>query len=781
MAPKRAVVAAQKALVKSPAEAMSDGDVTPPTVPVGQPGPVKKISGTTLRVLGQELARTFDRYRKDRRFAEVRWLRNQRQYLGLYDPEVLKQFSVERSQAYPRITRIKIISTVARLMNLMFPGNEKNWTLKSSPVPDLTPEDVKAAIDAQLKKDKEAGVEMGGPNGPPIDEDYIERALVEQAAGNARKFERLIDDQLQELGGDQTIDYVTLNKKVTTSGALYGLGLLHGPFARKVTQTRWSMGADGMPVIKKGTAYKPQFEVLRVWDYYPDMTANTLAQQDGYFIRKIVTKSQLRKLADRDDFFSDQIKQVIERHPQGNYKAQPFEQELKAMGVKEVVDDNSTASGTNKFEIRCWYGPVDAQKLLLLGVEIPESKRTDDIDAVVWTVDEIVIKADMNPWTKIGCDVKTVHWFLFDEDDTSPIGTGLPNAVRDSQMAISAFTRMLIDNASVVCGPNLEVNTDLLLPEQDITRVEAYKVWYRDGMGLDAQQPAVKNIQIQSHIPELINAIKLFMDFADAETFVGPATGGDMSKAPSEPMRTVAGASMLRGDAALPFKDLVRNFDVFTTSVIDSIVEFNRQFNKNDVPAGDYNVISRGASSLIAKEVRGAQLDQLAQTLRPEEMIHVDERKFLAARFAARDMDDLLVSEGEAKRRQQAQQQAQAQQDQQQQEMLEANIRKLLSDAYKNISQAGKNSAAADAQSVKAALDVLEAGLTGVGGSTDGGQQAKPGKAGAASANQRSQVIAAPAGNGAVPAAGEPGAEDIGGLLSAAAGAGAGSAPFGFA
>ena len=168
---------------------------------------------------------------------------------------------------------------------------------------------------------------------------------------------------------------------------------------------------------------------------------------------------------------------------------------------------------------------------------------------------------------------------------------------------------------------------------------------------------------------------------------------------------------MLRGDAALPFKDIVRNFDSFTQSVIQSIVQFNRKFNPADAPAGDYNVIARGATSLIAKEVRGIQIDTLAATLRPEEMMHVDERKLVEARFNVRDMGNLLVSEDEAKRRQAASEQRQQEVAEQQKEMTAAGIRKTLSDAFKNIAQGQKNSANADAVSIKAALGVLEKGL----------------------------------------------------------------------
>ena len=311
--------------------------------------------------------------------------------------------------------------------------------------------------------------------------------------------------------------------------------------------------------------------------------------------------------------------------------------------------------------------------------------------------------------------------FLFDEDDTSPVGFGLPNAVRDSQMAVSASTRMLLDNASVVCGPNLELNTDLLRADQDLTSTSAYKFWYREGTGADAQFPAVRPVAVDAHLTDLQAIIELFMKFADLETFVGPATGGDMSQGPSEPMRTAAGASMLRGDAALPFKDIVRHFDKFTQSVIYSLVQFNRKFNPELAPDGDYDVIARGATSLIAKEVRGMQIDQLAQTLDDLEKPHIDMRKFTKARFAARDLTDLLVSEDEADRNIAAQSQAAQQQTETTLREMESNIRKNLADAFKSLTQGQKNAAAADAQAIEAAFKVLETGANNAIAGQEGG------------------------------------------------------------
>lgn len=722
----------------APAVALSDQ--APPDVMVESPetSPTPVIRSEELRQLGQMLDKLFLQYVSDRRIAELRWTRNLRQYLGIYDPEIDKELSNNRSRAYPRITRVKCISVLSRIMNLMFPGNERNWELRASPSPDMAPEDVMQAIQRASAKAQE----MGLPG--TISDEMIEAAVQTLADERAEKLAVLLDDQLQELGGDQTLDYVALARKVAQSGVLYGLGVLRGPFARPVQTTKWQL-ANGAAMPMTVTNYKPQFEFLPVWDFYPDMSAKTFRNMDGYFIRLVMSRAQVRDLADRPDFFSDQVREYLARTPIGNYKAQPFETELRGMGVK--INVNEQKSETSKYEVIVWNGPVSAQYLQLAGIEIAEESLADDIDAEIWMIDGNVIKADINPWRKIGADVRTIHTFLFDEDDTSPIGNGLPNVMRDSQMSIAASARMLLDNASITCGPQIELNTDLLRPDQDLTAIQSQKIWYREGTGPDAAQPAVRNLSIDAHMDELLKTIDLFMKFADAETFVGPATGGDMAKGtmPSEPLRTAAGASMLRGDAALPFKDIIRNFDIFTQSLINSLVKFNKLFNPSLAPEGDYNVIARGATSLIAKEVRGMQIDQLVQTLTPMEAAHVDERKLVEARFKVRDMGDLLIPLDEAKRRQAQQQQMQQEQAQQAKEAAAANVRKLLSDAFKNVAQGQKNAANADAQAVETLLQVLQAGMEREI-AQDGQGAAGSGASGAAGDDGRADAGGPPAG-----------------------------------
>ena len=696
-------------------------------VPHAASSPVSRIEGYDLRTLGQNLSNTFTQFKGDRRLAELRWLRAQRQYLGVYDPEVERGLEVNRSRAYPRVTRVKCISVLARLMSLMFPGDERNWEVRATPWPTMTMQEMQDALSDAAALDKAKGI----PTPSPPDINYITAAVQVFADRRAEQMSRLIDDQMQELGGDQTDDYVSLNRTVIRSGIIYGLGVLRGPFARASESVVWNFDNPQMPMPRKVKVFKPMYEFLPVWDFYPDMAAKTFKQMDAYFVRQIFSRHEFKKLGDRHDFIKPAIDAFLETHTQGNYKPEWFESDLRQMGVRANVNDQKTES--TKYEVLCFHGTITGWFLRNAGVEVDDDKVSEDIDAEVWMIDGNIIRCVMNPWRELDVDMPMIHPFVFDEDDTSPVGFGLPSAIRDSQMAIAAATRMLLDNASVVCGPNIEINMDLMRPDQDLRNIGAYKVWYREGDGPEAQWPAVRNVQVDAHIDSLIKVIELFENNADKETFVGPATGGDMSKGPSEPLRTAAGASMLRGDAALPFKDIVRSFDKFTQSIIQSMVTFNRTFNPDLAPVADYDVIARGASSLMAKELRGMQADNLVATLTPEEKQEIDMRKLLSARVKARDMEDIMVDVAESNRRAAAAAQQASQQQDAQQRMLEGQIRKVLSDAYKNIASGQVHSASADATQVETALDLLERGIRNglvQGGGTGPNQAGQPGVSG---------------------------------------------------
>lgn len=741
-----------------PAPAASGGPIS-----AMQPGGVT-LQPEVMTRLGAEFAARFKQYESDRRLAELKWERNARQFLGVYDNEIEKLIDKNRSRAYPKLTRWKCVSMLSRLMNLLFQADDKNWSVSASAVPDLDQDDLQQVLDQVL----------GAAGGQKPDDEVIEQAIREFAQKRARRLELEIEDQLQELGGNRTSDYVGLCRKVLASGIQYGAGILKGPFVREETRRRWDMTAGGQLIAIPYTAYRPQYEFVPIWDYYPDMAAKTLAQMDGQFERVVMSRHQVIELKRRPDFLAPQIDKFLAAWPGGNYRRRAHETELRALGVAI----NVTQSERNKYEAVVWTGHVHGRDLAACGVNVPEARMDEDVRATIWIMDNYVVKAQLDPWSDLKAepDMKMYHHFIFEEDESFLLGNGLPAIVRDSQLGLCAATRMMLDEGAV--QRVFEVNHALLRADQDITTINPDMVIPReDENPATAQIPAVRAIELPMHLEGMIEMGKTFLNFADQETFVSAGTGGDMQKGPSEPFRTATGASMLRGDAALPFKDVVRNFDAFTESLIGSMIAFNATFNPSPTMRGDFKAVARGATSLIAKEVLGIQLDNFAQTLTDEEKPYVNMRQLARERVRVRDLDveDLVYDDAKCDQIDAQMQQQQQQAQQAQLEQVQAQIRQILAAALKDLSQAGKNQAMAEAATANVMLDALEKGLnpdlvspsptggtdgTGTGGAAPESDGAvAPGGVGAAQANAAGEggpgaVVAAPAAGAAANAPG---------------------------
>lgn len=725
--------------------------------------PATPIDPRALGALGTMLQGRFTQYESERRLAELKWMKNARQFLGIYDPEIDATIDKNRSRAYPKLTRVKCVSMLSRLMNLLFQASDKNWGVEPSKVPNLSAEDLQPILDQMFPEGSDEA-QM------PTDE-AIEQAILKFAQKRAERLELEIHDQLQELGGNKAQDFVALCRKVLASGIQYGAGVLRGPFVMEQKQRKWQL-ANGRLVAIEVTAYRPRFEFVPLWDYYPDMSAKTFAQMDGQFLRQVMSRQQFLALKKRNDFLANQIDLVLRTHPQGNYKRKAFETDLRSMGSQM----NTSTGETGKYEAVVWDGYVQGKELAAAGARVPQDKMDDVVLAQVWTVDNIVIKAETNPWVTLltdGESIQQYHHFIFEEDESFLLGNGLPNIMRDSQLGLCAAVRMALDNGSV--QRVFEVNYALLRMDADIPSIDPDMIIPRDDDNPGtANVPAVRAVELPLNIEKMMALATMFQGFADTETFVNPATGGDMQKGPSEPFRTAAGASMLRGDAALPFKDVVRNFDTFTESVIGALILFNRKFNPNPNISGDFTPLAKGATTLMAKEVQGMQLDQLAQTLTEEEKPYLNARALLRMRLRVRDMDvrEAVYDDATCDRIDEERKQSQAEQADQMRKTVEANLRKTLSDTLKNIAQANKNAAGAEAQIANVILAALEKGLnpdmlasaTPSTGATNGEQQPDAG------------ATAAGAGSTGAGAAEQRGA-GLGGLEAAAGGAAAQARP----
>jgi len=595
-----------------------------------------------LAKLGAHLKSQLGQFITDRALVELQWLENLRQHLRKYDPATLANIPSERSSVYPGDTRIKVKGGVAKMMEMMFPSQDKNWGLSVSPSPSIPQVALQGILDNLQQQELMLAQQEQRP-AAPITSDAIEREVRAFAEKRKEKMETEIADQLADPG----IDYPQMCKRVVRSGYIYGFGVARSPMVRTQTERVWVMDpATGQWSAKTKTVRRPYPEYVRIWDYYPDLSAKAWTDQEGGFERVVMTRHDFRELSKREDFIKDAVKTYLRENPSGNYTAKTYETELQQLAKTTNLADRTA----RRYEVYRWLGFVSAHTLRSVGVEVADDELDQDVLADLWFIDDIVIKAEKAAFGERHSD--QYHAFIYAEDEDSGLtGVGLPEEVRDSQMSICASTRALMDNMAASAGPILEVNVELLARgRKNIGAIHGFMTIEREGTGPEAQYPAVRDIATQSHIAEILSIIQMQRQQLDVESNLPAYTMGGMQQQPlGEAFRTTSNMSMMLGSANMITKDTVRAFDKFTSSLLNSLLSWNMEFNPNEELKGDYQVIAKGNLSLVAKEVRGAALDQFAATLTPEERAILDTRGLLIDKMKARDLPtDRVLPEDEA-------------------------------------------------------------------------------------------------------------------------------------
>jgi hypothetical protein len=635
------------------------------------------IPHESLSALGLTLLAEFKQAELDRRETELRWLQDLRQYRGIYDPEILDLIGNTRSRAFVRKTRVKVKTVDARMGELLFPGNaERNFHLEPTPVPEISPEIRKAGM-AQLTQKLQR----------PPNENEIQEAIKAGVDQAAKAMTKTIDDQLNEA------KYKDVARSVIHSGNLYGTGVLKAPLVERKIRTRFIKQGENWS-LKTESYVVPFVDYVPLWRFYPDMAATTIDDCRYVYERHLMTKAGVFKLAERKSFKKRQIIDYLAAHPDGEIENRHFDSELKQIGERATV----AFLMSGQYEVIERWGWLSGQQLADHGAKIPKDRLGESFFSNVWLLPNgEVIRAVLQPINGV---TWPYHLYYFDKDETSLFGEGLAAIMRDDQTMLNAGIRMILDNAALAAGTQFEVNTKLIrMTNEKIQEVYPFKIWPRTGE--DPGTPAIRTIDIQSHLPELQQIVTMFENNADEVTAIPRYMSGESVN--NGAAGTASGMSMLMGAASVVMKDLITSFDEgVTRPFIEALYRWNMQFNSNSGIKGDFDIKASGTASMIAKEVRAQQLDAFSQlAANPLDAPFIKRDKLLRQRAEAHDLTDVVKTEDEVAAEQNnpmMQQQMQMQQVQQEIAMktMQATLAKLEAEVLRIRAEAiNKNVASA--------------------------------------------------------------------------------------
>ena len=543
-----------------------------------------------------------------RRSDEERWIQAYRNYRGLYNPDV--QFtSTEKSRVFVKVTKTKVLAAYGQLVEVLFGSTRFPLGINPTILPEGVEDTVSFETNPQLKEalgEADTGSEdektlRPGETMPefnervgPLQDDL---SVVEEDVGfkagkspsavqfhpamiAAKKMEKKIHDQLEESNAKKQL------RSAAFEAALFGTGIMKGPFAVDKEYPNWDEEGEYNPVFKT----VPQTSNVSIWNFYPDPDANNMDEAEYVIERHKMSRSQLRALKRRPFFRENAIDKALDMGE--NYDKEWWE---------HAMDESNEDDYSQRFEVLEFWGFVDREIIEEHDVDIPkELKDVEQLSVNVWLCNGCVLRLVMNPFTPAYLPYYATPYEM---NPYNIFGVGIAENMDDTQTLMNGFMRMSVDNAALSGNLLIEVDETNLVPGQDLT-VYPGKVFRRQGgapgqgiFGTKFPNVSNENMQMFDKARVLADESTGFPSFAHGQTGI-QGVG-----------RTASGISMLMNAANGSIRNVIKNVDDYLLGPLGkAFFNFNMQFDFDPEIKGDLEVKAQGTESLMANEVRSQRL-----------------------------------------------------------------------------------------------------------------------------------------------------------------------------
>lgn len=539
---------------------------------------------------------------------ETRWLQAYRNYRGIYGPDVAFT-STEKSRVFVKVTKTKVLAAYGQISEVLLGNNKFPITINPTTLPEgvlgdvhiETNDQVIAATGSEKPQESDKRLQPGetlqdlrerlGPLTEPLkDVENLKEGpgkvqsqiTFEPAKVAAKKMEKKIHDQLEESQAKKHL------RSTAFECALFGTGIMKGPFAVDKEYPNWDDEGNYDPVVKT----IPNVSSVSIWNFYPDPDANCMEEAEYVIERHKMSRNQLRALKNRPFFRSNEIDTAIS-----------FGESYTKEWWEQAMEDDTEEVKTERYEVLEFWGNIDREVLEEHQLDIPsELKDKDSISVNVWVCNDRVLRLVMNPFTPT---IIPYYAVPYEVNPYSMFGVGVAENMDDTQTLMNGFMRMAVDNAALSGNMLIEIDETNLTPGQDL-EVYPGKVFRREGgapgqaiFGTKFPNVSNENMQMFDKARVLADESTGFPSFAHGQTGVSGVG------------RTASGISMLMSAANGSIRTVVKNVDDYLLSPIGkALFAFNMQFDYDPEIKGDLEVKAEGTQSLMANEVRSQRLMQ---------------------------------------------------------------------------------------------------------------------------------------------------------------------------
>ena len=636
---------------------------------------------------------------RERQPIEQRWIEDMCQFAGVRSVQELKGPTKDKmlaggsndgkatqSQVFVNITRAKTNRTEGRLFDILFPADDRNWGISPTPVPELAivakaaMEAAEAALDEanRLRQSPEAVSPTG-----MTEEDMVQQAtdLAPQAAEAVRKLdeakkrcERMeaeIDDQLTEgLYPQKARDAISWACKI-------GVGIIKGPVLQSAGRRRWekaeSPAEPGKP--PKPASFqladgndRPSPKEISPWSFFPDPSATSMADAEYVLERHLPSKRELQKMARALNFDKQVVRKLLKNGPG---ESSPLDTEYLS-NIRLLTGETTQVKG--RYIVWEFHGQLTVEEVasLLRAPGTPEAEErakayvdgADPLDermVMLYFCDNDLLK--ITEYYPMDSDDFVYSVFCLEKGQASILGAvGVPRIMRDSQMALNAAWRMMMDNAALSVAPQILIDQAKVKPAPgDDWQMRPRKSWMWDSSNGTSQQPPFQVFNIPMNQDQIAGIIALAKAFIDDETAMPSIIeGGNNSEQAPGAASTVGGFAMLLNSAGVNIRRMVKNWDDdITSGLVRRFYDYNMQHSEKEEIKGDMAVEARGTSVLLAREMEAQNLAAMALNWTVHPILGGMMKSYDMARKALQAMsinpDDVLLSREEFEAWQKAQ------------------------------------------------------------------------------------------------------------------------------
>ena len=575
---------------------------------------------------------------------------NLRQRRGLYSPSELRSFDEEGvPPVFIKITDAKARATEAWLSDIMGKSGEEAYALEPTPIPDLGNDRLQAMY-------AQAWQMMSVENLPPEQVHAMMKQAKEQlleetrkeARTRAEKHTRKIQDQLVESNFEDV--FAAFLRDLST----FKNAFINGPVYRRRKTLKW--GKNNVPQVEKELVQ--EFERVSPFDVYP--LARSIVPDDGYFIRRRMTRQDLLAMRGIDGNNTDAINEVLDTYESGlKYWIYEWGDERERSEKREGFNDVTDRT----IEVLEYNGTIGGKTLREYGMsekQIPDQR--EEYDVQVMQVAHLTIRVVLNgdplgrkPLSKASVnDIPGSFW-----------GEALADLMEDLQKMCNVAGRALAENMGMASGPQVGVDVSRAPEGADLTTIKPWKVWPVASSQNGNGQLPLHFFQPDLHSDALMNVIDKYSQYADEVTGIPKYSyGGDVSSGAAS---TASGLSMLMSAASKGIKNIVLNVDQNVIHrIINRMYIHNMLYEEDESIKGDLRVQSQGITAMLQKETLNMRRTEFMQmTLNPvdQQIMGLSGRaKMLRDQVDSLEYDDSDIiptdEELEARMKQAAQQQA---------------------------------------------------------------------------------------------------------------------------